>query len=200
MRAVTLVAKGPSAEHAMKWIGNPKNGQIATINDAAKVLDPRWPVHLTFLTDRAAIDTLEVLHRGTSVVAHRYVCPEWTLGGDTPKWFRDCNPVTYKEHRCCGDDKALTKRIMSGGICHHNTVNGALHWICKYGKFDRVRIIGVDGGSGYASNLQPVTQQRYQDIAEELGDDFLSQWREITKRLCVILKRVYGTEFEWYGG
>lgn len=88
-------------------------------------------------------------------------------------------------------------QLRSGGICHHHTTTGAMHWLAKVARYDRIRIIGVDGGRQYApgSFIDQPLQHRLRD---ELGEQFLDDWKQITLRLAELLTEVYGTEFVWF--
>lgn len=192
MKTVTLIAKGPSAEHAAEWI----KGDVATINDACKLI-PGVAIDWAFFTHQKFSEMLESdSHRIATFVAPNQVEHE---GQPAPGWMLD-RLIEYPDRECAGSTEDLQSRIMAGGICHHNTVNGALHWLAKFGKYDCIRVIGVDGGRAYAAGTGVLSEKWHQIISANEGtEDYLNIWKAVTHRLAGVLDNIYGTEVIFYG-
>lgn len=122
------------------------------------------------------------------------VIPDWYH-----QWKKEGKVKIYTDRYCGGGVEDFNAKIAGGGICHHSTVAGAMHYLVKFYKYDKVRIIGVDGGTQYAPNMEGLTTVE-NDLIESYGSlDFLDLWKKVYKNLASVLTRHYGTEFEWYG-
>ena len=182
---VALIAKGPSAENAREWINAFEH--IATINDSGRYVE--GPIQWAFFTDTIRpIETQR--HR-----VERFVSPDVRL--NLPEWYRPEIHIRYADTRCGGSEDEFRERVYSGGICHHHTTTGAMHWLAKIAKYKRIRIIGVDGGHSYAADSH-VNLETHNRLKTELGENFLDDWKVVTHRLAKVLAEVYGTEFEWF--
>ena len=186
-RTALLIAKGPSATKAEAFRNT--GDAIATINDSGRYIS--GPIDFAFASDG-------VLRFGTHHERiKRFVTPVRAF--DLPDWYTADRHIMYLDSACKGDEESFRKRISEGGLCHHHTTTGAMHWLAKIGCFDVVRIIGVDGGTKYAPDAL-VNAPAFAHLVADLGPLFLDDWKVITERLAVILTDVYGTRFEWYGG
>lgn len=181
---ITLVAKGPSANHAKDWL----EGDTATINNSARLI-PGTHVNYCFFTHKEVLPSIEKQKSRIDC----FVSPELTKHENTevPDWLKNHIYVQYPQRECAGGESDLLTRISQGGITHHNTVNGALHWLSKHGKYRRIRIIGVDGGSEYANTVKPIP-------GYEATEELLNLWKLVTQNLCNLLNRIYAVDFEWY--
>lgn len=185
MRSVTLIAKGPSAVCAPSFVE--PGDDIAAVNDAGRFIERE--ITYAFFTD-AMRPMVEHQQR-----ISRFVSPAREI--NRPVWYRPQDHITYAEGECEGTQDAFEERIQSGGICHHHTTTGAMHWLAKVAGYNRIRIIGVDGGHQYAPGSF-IDQPLQNKLREDLGNEFLDDWKLITIRLAELLTKVYGTEFVWY--
>ena len=189
MRTITVIAKGPSAAHAAEFIAM-TNTDVASINNAA-LLVPGQHIDYCFFTDSSSQWSF---HEFSDRVG-KFVTPS-TLPVDK---CMEGRVIHYKESRCAGSTQDLIDRVASGGICHHNTVNGAIHWLAKIAKYDRIRIIGVDGGRSYAPGVTVVSSRAHKEVVEAEGTlDYFDIWKGVTEGLCEVVKNVYGTRIEWH--
>ena len=107
-------------------------------------------------------------------------------------------------HPNCPEDLAsLTKRIVEGGICHHHTSTGALHWLVKHGKYDLIKVIGVDGGTDFAPGSyfhKPTIDLLNQRTYESTGikNHLFDSYKEVVIQLVEILTRVYDCKITFY--
>lgn len=194
MQTVTIVAKGPSAVNAIQWIQEAET-DVATVNDAAALI-PGVNVDYCFFTHFRFTDRLRHVDQPQT----KYVAPSLMQheNRDAPDWMSQ-RLTEYPDRQCEGDKESLQARIIEGGICHHNTVNGALHWLAKFGRYDRIRIIGVDGGTGYADGAGGLSDALDAELKAKNDRPYFDVWKEVTERLCEILMAVYGVEVDWYG-
>lgn len=185
MRTVCLIAKGPNAIHAEAYRNS--GDAIATVNDSGRYIS--GPIGYAFASD----GVLRFGHHQDRIA--RIVTPVKSF--DLPDWYTAHRHVMYADSACEGDEAAFRKRIAEGGICHHHTTTGAMHWLAKVACFDRIKIIGVDGGTEYATDAL-INLPAHSHLIATLGPNFLDDWKVITERLAEILAEVYGTQFEWY--
>lgn len=179
-----LVGKGPSAVQANHWR---KNGDdVAAVNDSVRYISGRVD-YCFFIHD--CIPLREFSHR-----VDKFVSPLESLPNE--HWVSSGQYLSYRDSTCCATSEGMAKKIMDGGICHHHTTTAALHWLCKFGKYDLIRVIGIDGGHEYAPGAWTTA---HRDVQKKLGENFMDDWKRISLRLCGILTKVYGTEFDWYG-
>jgi hypothetical protein len=177
------VAKGPSAAYAQDYIES--GDSVATINNSCEILNRSC--------DYLFFSDLNQLTLACSKKAALCVSPIKTHNTLPP----EVPHAVYRDIECEADNVAFIKRITEGGICHHHTVSGALHWLCKFGKYTHIKIIGVDGGREFALGVTPF-YHCHAFVANTTSLDFLDDWKAIDKRLCNILSNVYGTEFHWF--
>lgn len=183
MKTAIILAKGPSLQHVDSFIE--PSDHVAAINDAASVLD-RDVIEYVFFSDVLVCAKVESYqHKVQRFIGREPRDQEFSQYPDWiyPKW------TYYRWCECCGDRESLHKRILDGGICHHHSTPAAIHWLCKFGKYDRIKIIGVDGGKDYHKDLTRL----YEGFVAPLNE-----WKLITQRLADICHRVYGTEFIWF--
>ena len=209
MKSVCLIGKGLSAVHANEFLD--KDDDIATINDSGVLVDGQ--IKYAFSPhDFNMIKT--VYSRILFTVSPRNKKypnnPLW-YNGPAPDWWDFSKHITYEEGACGGAYEHLSSRMLSGGICHHATTSGAIHWLCKGARYEKIRIIGVDGGSGYAPavQLKSIIDEDHKRASAAgkkcfskfyLKDpDFMSKWKAISERVAHLCEKVYGTTFEWYG-
>ncbi len=193
MRTVTIVGKGKSAEHAGDFI----EGDVCSINDALRIL-PGGRAKWVFLTD---VSTWAKLHRFHRTVDH-FVCPQYSMTNTDlwkrPGWLNPNKVTVYHDRACEGDHHSLLARIANGRICHHSTTTGAMHWLVKEAKYERVKLIGIDADGGYAAGTEPVSSEVFDGIVSQHGEAFFAEWRLIAQRLAGLLTSVYGAHFEWW--
>jgi len=195
VNTITVIAKGPSAENAYEFINRVGHTDIATINDAATLI-LATQIDYAFFTHTGLLPKMQP-HASR---IQSYVCPDLQTHErkDPPDWIA-AKLIQYPDRYCAGSTEDLQQRIIDGGICHHNTTNGALHWLAKCGGYRRIRVIGVDGGRQYADGVN-VLSKTWHDVisANEKTEDYLDIWRGVTLRLADVLRNVYGTEIEFY--
>lgn len=188
---ITLIGKGPSAVHAAEWIDACAWTDIAVINDAASLFEDPHHIDFCFFTDVELIERArdhwercsyfvcpDELHRATERV------PGLTVNDIAGLPHARCEQYPY--HVCNGLRDAIESRIREGRVVHHHTATAAHSWLALNG-YQKIRVIGCDGGSGYAANLSGT-----------LGDWDFNGWREIHERLADVLHELIGTETEWY--
>ncbi len=182
MRTATIVAKGPSALNAEKFIQ--PGDDIAVINDAAKLL-PNVNIKYCFFAHSSAYPNLEHLKGRVEFAVSRKL-NDLDLS-KMPSWLRERHRQ-FDTFDCDGDYESLTRKMLSGGVMMHHTTTAAIHWLCKFGKYEKIRIIGVDGGAAYALGLE-----RTPSLPND-NDLF----RSISKKVADICTKVYGTDIQWY--
>jgi hypothetical protein len=195
---ITIVAKGPSADNAQKFIDAAPGTHVCAINDSGLLFTNH--INWSFLSDPDVARKILHLRDRTDV----FVFPSGrgeAEGMDISEWLGDgVQQVHYPTGQCSGHSPDMHQRLIEGGITHHNTVHGAMHWLCKHGKYRKMRLIGVDGGKGYAKGVFPGSPQAFDRIEKTHNTkDFLDVWKNVTKRLIHLLKCVYAVEVEWYG-
>jgi hypothetical protein len=206
MKSICLIAKGPSAVHANEFLD--KDDDIAVINDAGILVDGQIkyafaPHDFNYLKSTYSRILFTVSPRNKKYPNN----PVW-FDEPAPDWWDFSKHITYEEGECEGDYEALSSRILSGGICHHATTSGSIHWLCKVARYEKIRIIGVDGGSEYAPavQLKSITCEDHKKASEagmkwRLSNkdvETLSGWKEVTERVSHLCEKVYGTTFEWF--
>ena len=87
-----------------------------------------------------------------------------------------------------GDRESIAKKIIQGGICHHHTTPGAIHYLCKFGNYDEVCVLGADGGKEYAEGKV--------SLGPPVID--LSEWATISRRVGDICSKVYNKRVRFY--
>lgn len=179
MRSVYVVAKGKSAERLVQNIG--RDDHVACINDSAILLPDRH-VEWVFFSDLfRAKEFTSFAHRVERFVSRELLDEEV---GDLPAPIRE-KWIVYRDRLCAGDIQSLADKIVSGGVAHHSTVPAAIHWLCKYGHYREMHVIGVDGGGEYAHG---VTDDHLCDLA---------LWRIIARRTALLCSRIYDTHIRW---
>ena len=204
MKSTCLIAKGPSAVHADKFIS--ESDDVAVVNDAGIFTDR--DIDYCFCTHNYYTTLRDTVHKIKNIVTpQKNLTPEWAntgLGGmHLLDVVRNVNKIIYKEHGCHGDLDNLTKRIIRGGICHSYTCTGGLHWLAKHGKYDVIKVIGIDGGIEYAPGAyfhQPTIDFLNQKCYERTGikDHIHDLSKEVFMRLAGILENVYGCRISFY--
>lgn len=182
MKTVTLIAKGPSAARAAEIID--ADDSVAVINDAGKLIADRH-VDYFFFAHATVYDRMDHLKgRLHKAISRRLNAADVNA---MPEWIREKHKM-LEDYDCDGDLHSLHRRLLYGGIMAHHTTTVAMHYLCKHEQFQRIKVIGVDGGTTYAPNLE-----RTPSLA---GD--LNLFLQIAKRVAEICTHVYGTQFEWY--
>jgi len=188
-----LVLKGPSATKAEEVRQELQPEILAVVNDAGFLLGPHTMIDYCFFTHftRVGADEpkrlpLEVSKRITTYVSPKLALPDsrnqWiTIEGH--KWY------TYNDHSCSCEPGAVHERIIAGGIVHHHTASGALHWLCKYRSLRTIHVLGMDGGdrTAYAPGLHG---------AKTATDGLLDEFKRANQIIIPILQRVYGVEIK----
>ena len=102
---------------------------------------------------------------------------EWQLD-DYPEWMLD-RWTFYTDRECAGDRESIAKKIIRGGICHHHD-SRRVHYLCKFGNYDEVCVLGADG-------------EEYAEGKVSLGPPVidLSEWATISRRVGDICSKVY---------
>lgn len=196
MRTVILVAKGPSAIDADALILKNPTADVACINEAFLLVHRRQVVDFCFFThyEYATLIT-EKLHRVKCAICPNLLKHE----GVSPPEKLQKILLEYEDRYCDGDEAALLERINTGGLTHHNTVNGALHWLCKYGKYAKIILVGVDGGRDYAATMSMVSDKVHNHIVNNEGtEDYFDIWKNVTRTLVNLLTRIYAVEITWH--
>ena len=206
MKSICLIGKGPSAVHANQFVD--KSDDVAVINDAGLLVDGE----IKYAFSSHDCDYLKTTYSRilftVSPLNTKYPNnPVW-FNGSIPEWWDRSRHITYEERSCGGSYDILSSRMISGGICHHATASGAIHWLCKVAKYEKIRIIGIDGGSQYAPavQLKSITCEDHKRASEAgeqwrrecMKPDFMTDWKVITERVAHLCEKVYGTTFEWF--
>ena len=178
-RTVTLVAKGPSAAFADEW----KRGDVAVVNDAGKLVS--GPIRYAFYTDDWSAEQMRcfsnrVEHFVTTSRAKTHLSPA---------------TIVYQDDACGAETSHLKDRILSGGICHHHTTPGAIHWLAKFGRYSHIRVIGVDGGKN--DNYHQGVSSSHRFLRKQ-PEGFLDKWKELTIKVAKLIQSVYDTEIVFY--
>lgn len=197
MKTITVVAKGPSAANADRYIAEHPGTHIACINDSFKLVRDTHKIEYCFFTH------IEFAHM-IAGVADRFgnvVCPNLMRHENKPPPLGIVDKlIEYEARECAGSVEDLVAKIAEGEITHHNTTNGALHWLAKHGKYQKIRVIGVDGGRSYTPGVGVVSDETHRLIVKNEGtEDYFDIWKDVTVTLCGVLGRIYGVEIEWYG-
>jgi hypothetical protein len=182
VKTVVIVAKGPSALQASKVIGAGES--IAVINDSGKLI-PDMHIDYFFFAHHTVFENMKHL-RGRFNQAISRTLNAHQLGW-MPDWIRERH-IMLEDLDCDGDLHSLHHRLLYGGIMAHHTTTLAMHYLCKHAKYEKIKVIGVDGGVAYAESLE-----RTPSLPADL-DLFM----QIAKRVAEICHNVYGTKFEWY--
>lgn len=181
-KRIWLVAKGPSCLKAQEYVT--ADDGLASVNDGAMHVKDK-AIDFVFFSEIAAIDRVKPQESRINRFVSRQPL-DWQLN-DYPDWMLD--RWTFYSHReCAGDRASITKRIIEGGICHHHTTPGAIHYLCKFENYDEVCVLGADGGKEYAKGK------------ESLGPPVvdLSEWAIITRRIADVCSKVYDTQVRFY--
>lgn len=199
MKSVCLIAKGPSSDKANEWIN--EEDDIASINDAINANSMKGKnVKYLFFTHYILIKDVDPNRVET------FVSPVMSLESvkNSPSWLlkeRKHNHITYEHNTSPGDYDGIHHRIVTGGIAHYCTSTAAIHWLSKFGKYNKIRIIGIDGGLGYAKGVSE-HYRRDQPLFTKCGVKFnphiYDHYKKMCGRVSAICERVYGVKFEWY--
>lgn len=189
-KVCTLVGKGPSAAHADRFIEACPETDVCTINDSSKLIRCRTTIRLCFFSDFEMI----IAAAGEWSRIHHFLCPSTLHFGGVPDRGLTVDDVPeFPRHRCtaypydpcCGDRESLAVRLRERRIAHHTTASAAHSWLALNG-YTRIRVIGIDGGTGYAGGLSGI------------GKHDFTLWRQIHEELCQLLHELFGVETEWF--
>ncbi len=204
MKATCLIAKGPSAIHADEFIND--SDDVSVINDAG--IFTERDVDYCFCTHNYYTTLKGTVHKIKNIVTPRLnLLPPRSHGGmggmHLLNEVKNVNKIIYEEHGCGGGWDNLTKRIIDGGICHSYTSTAALHWLAKHGKYDLVKVIGIDGGTEYAPGSyvhQPTNDFLNQELYKRTGikNHIHDLAKEVFERLAKILENVYDCRIIFY--
>ena len=197
-KSICLIAKGPSAVYANEFMD--KDDDVAVINDAS-IFTKRDRVDYCFITHNYYTSLKDTVHKIRNIVTiaknAKKKAPEG--GFELLDEVANTNKIVY-DHIVEGDplktDKdGLIRHIGAGKICHHHTSTGALHWLAKYGKYDLIKVIGIDGGNEYAPGSY-VNRPSYDKIG--IKDGILDKWKGVVLELAKVLEDIYGCQFKFY--
>ena len=182
-RIATIIGKGPSAARATEWIASGPSTDLCTINEAALILPPTWPVRFAFFCHARYAESLRPLWERVET----FVAPSVLVGDDQslPADFPRHKLLRYIGNACGASRAELLERINLGQPAHHHSCTAAASFLAKLG-YRRLRLIGF-GGDGYAPGFagQPTN----------MGDD----WRAVEDTLAGLLAELYGCETERFG-
>ena len=182
-RVITIVAKGPTAIHAQKWIDACPRSDVAIINEAGLLLRKNQPIRFCFFCHARFVELARPLWGRIDC----FVSPSELIGPQKlPSGFPSHKRFRYAGHGCGRTQEALLSRLKSGGVTHHHTVAASMSWLAKIG-YKRLRIIGV-GGKGYARGLTGWPK---------LPDD-PRVYSLVEKKLAALLLKLYGAKTEYY--
>jgi hypothetical protein len=203
MKSICLIAKGPSAIHANEFMD--ENDDVAVINDAS-VFTKRDRVDYCFVTHNYYTTLKDTVHKIRNIVTVAKNAKEKAPRGgfELLDEIVNVNKMVY-EHLVQGQPikpkkDGFIKHIASGVVCWHHTSTGALHWLAKYGKYDLVKVIGIDGGDGYAPggyvNRPSYDKLGIKKVKDEGG--ILDRWKGVVLELVKVLENIYDCKFEFY--
>ena len=205
MKSTCLIGKGPSAIHADEFMND--SDDVSVVNDAG--IFTNRDVDYCFCTHNYYTTLKGTVHKIRNIVTPiKYLLPPHCntgLGGmHLLDEIKDVNKIAYNEKRnSTGDSSKLIEYLLSGSICHHHTTAGALHWLAKYGKYDLIKVIGVDGGTDYApgsyfhqSTIDLLNRQVYERTG--IKNHLLDSYKEVTIQLVEILTKVYDCKITFY--
>ena len=197
MKSVCLIAKGPSAIYAEDFMR--ETDDIAVINDAG--IFTKRDVDYCFCTHNYYTTLRGTVHKIRNIVTvAKNAKTKGPMGGfDLLDEVVDVNKIVYehlvKGHALKPCKDGFMRHIAAGKVCHHHTSTAALHWLAKHGKYDLVRVIGIDGGTEYAPGSY-VHQPTYDKLGIRYG--LLDTWKEIVLELVEVLENIYGCKFKFY--
>ena len=194
---VTVVSKGKTAENANSYIDAFPGTSVACINDSALLLRDDIIPDYCFFSDVPVSHNIFKSGRKH----HRYIARGLrSFPSDLPKGFPVDDLTLIRDIGCHSENHNLGKRILDGGICWHHTTPGAIHWLAKHGKFRHIRIIGVpikDEPHMRASGVEQA--ESFRKIMTDKGMvDYIRAWNDVTHRVCELVSRTYGVQFERY--
>ena len=182
---VTIVAKGPSAAHAQRWIDVCPGSDVATINEAGLLLRKDQRIRFAFFCHARFVERMRPFWGRINC----FVSPAELIGPqELPAAFPRHKHMQYAGNRCGGSRSDLHGRLQAGFVAHHHTVAAAMSWLAKVG-YQRLRIIGV-GGQGYALGLPGEPQ--WNSPSEQ------SAWMQVEQTLALLLRELYGVKTEHY--
>ena len=197
MKSVCLIAKGPSAIYADEFMDN--NDDIAVINDAGiftkRDVDYCFCTHNYYTTLRGTVYKIRNI-----VTLAKNAKKKGPMGGlDLLDEIVNVNKIIY-DHVVKGQGlepsrSGFIRHIGAGKVCHHHTATAALHWLAKYGKYDLIRVIGIDGGTEYAPGSY-VDRSTYEKLGVKNG--LLDGWKKIVLELVQVLENIYDCKFKFY--
>ena len=203
MKSICLIAKGPSAVYANEFMD--ENDDVAVINDAS-IFTKRDRVDYCFVTHNYYTTLKDTVHKIRNIVTIAKNAKEKAPKGgfELLDEIVNVNKIVYdplvKGSPLKTDKDGLIRHIASGRICHHHTSTAALHWLAKYGKYDLVKVIGIDGGDQYAPggyvNRPSYDRLGIKAIKDEGG--ILDKWKEVVLELVKVLEDIYDCKFEFY--
>jgi hypothetical protein len=182
-RTITIVAKGPTAIHAQKWIDACPGSDVAIINEAGLLLRKQQPIRFAFFCHARFGEPMRPLWSRVDC----FVSPSKLIGSEElPADFPAHKRLRYACNSCMADN--LRFRLSTGGVAHHHTVAAAMSWLAKIG-YKRIRIIGTGGGGReYAPGL----------VGKPKLPDDMSVWPRVERTLAGLLRELYNTKTEWY--
>lgn len=183
LKRVWVVAKGPSCLRLADHLRD--DDAIASVNEGAMHIADRQ-IDFVFFSEITALDRVEAdQHRIKQFISRE---PLDAQIAKYPEWMRD-RWVYYGVRECDGDRESLHRRLVGGGICHHHTTPGAIHYLAKYTDYDEIAVIGADGGKQYAEGKTKLCAGFSPDLDE---------WAIITRRVGDLCSKVYAKKVQFY--
>lgn len=198
MRTVTLIAKGETAVNADAYIDACPGTAVACINDSARLLREGIKPFYCFFSDGFMAG--EIVESG-----RRHVSYTSRVNDSFPEKLYSVNFPVEKWRMCdtgvCGASlEELESELNQGRLCWHHTTPGAIHWLAKYGRYERIRIIGVPFGDEPHVRAKGVAESAAftKEMNEKHDGNLFHHWNEVTQRVCSLVTRVYGVKVERY--
>ena len=108
-RVITIVAKGPTAVHAQKWIDKCPGSDVAIINEAGLVLRKNQPIRFAFFCHAGFVKKMRPLWGRVDC----FVSPSKLIGPEElPAGFPTHKRMRYSGNSC----KNLRVRLKAGAL------------------------------------------------------------------------------------
>jgi hypothetical protein len=190
-KTVLILGKAPGGKAAARAVLDAEKAcDVAVINDAGKLLRPTDRIDWCFWTDGPMFAHCGEFQKRVGCFVSPVEPPA------PPDWYNPKRHVFYGDRACGGDVGSLAGKILSGGICHHHTTPGAIHWLAKHAWYRRFILCGISGQPGLEDGVW-VSPTNIRDLNEKEGPTFRQDWHRITRTACDLVQRVYAVSIEW---